>query len=197
MDKVSADNTEEVAGVLALQLYDESSCRAIIECAERAGAWGQATVSVRDGGGRFRAAAKPKTRLAAAFTPPADWALTKDFDRKLDGVIKPLVNRVWRTSLTRHAGTHVVRYVPGEFYAEHTDVGLNLLDRYFTVLCYLNDDFDGGQTSFPRLNYSVTPRCGKVLIFPATYVHGAEPVTRGEKYILVSWLMGTFPIKWI
>jgi len=90
-----------------------------------------------------------------------------------------------------------VRYEPGNYYAAHTDTGMNLLDRYFTVLCYLNDDFEGGQTSFPTLLYSAAPRRGKAVVFPSTYVHRADPVTRGEKYVIVSWMMGAPPSRWL
>jgi hypothetical protein len=35
------------------------------------------------------------------------------------------------------------------------------------------------------------------VVFPATYVHRAERLISGEKYIIVSWLNGREPIKWI
>jgi predicted 2-oxoglutarate/Fe(II)-dependent dioxygenase YbiX len=95
------------------------------------------------------------------------------------------------------SGTHAVRYQPGDYYAPHTDTGADLLDRYFTVLCYLNDDFEGGETRFPQIGYSVAPRRGKAVVFPATYLHQAGRVTSGEKYVIVSWLAGRPPIKWI
>ena len=121
----------------------------------------------------------------------------RDFSEKLGRLVRPAVKELWRVDLTRHSGTHVVRYEPGNYYAAHTDTGMNLLDRYFTVLCYLNDDFEGGQTSFPTLLYSAAPRCGKAVVFPSTYVHRADPVTRGEKYVIVSWMMGAPPSRWL
>jgi len=188
---------QEIAGILSLQLYDDSSCKSFLEYARRMNAWTPAIVSVSKGKDQFASLANPETRSASAFTPNCDSEITTDFDERLNRIVKPLIKQVWRVDLERHQGTHLVRYVPGDYYAPHTDTGLNLLHRYFTVLCYLNEDFEGGQTSFPRLGYSLAPRTGKVAIFPATAVHCAEPITRGEKYILVSWLLGPIPINWI
>ena len=64
-----------------------------------------------------------------------------------------------------------------------------------TFLVYLNDDFDGGATSFylpaPRGGLEargVQPRCGTVLCFPqgntASLVHEGSEVTRGTKYVI-------------
>ena len=39
------------------------------------------------------------------------------------------------------------------------------------------------------------PLCGKAVIFPSTYLHRAEPVTRGRKYVIVSRLTGRQPIR--
>jgi predicted 2-oxoglutarate/Fe(II)-dependent dioxygenase YbiX len=100
--------------------------------------------------------------------------------------------------LSECQGTQLVRYKPGGHYVPHTDAGADeFANRYFTVLCYLNQDFEGGKTSFPSLNYAATPRAGKALIFPATYLHCAEPVVRGEKLILLSWVCGPVPIRWV
>ena len=94
-------------------------------------------------------------------------------------------------NLTTHEGTQLVRYAPGGHYIPHSDVGRLTMNRYYTVLCYLNDDFEGGNTQFPALDYAVRPQSGKAILFPSRYLHGGEPVTRGEKYILVSWITGT------
>ena len=37
--------------------------------------------------------------------------------------------------------------------------------RYITVLIYLNDDFSGGETFFPKINLKIKPQKGKVLLF--------------------------------
>jgi predicted 2-oxoglutarate/Fe(II)-dependent dioxygenase YbiX len=123
--------------------------------------------------------------------------LNRAFNSKATNAFGPIIKKTWRANPGRYGGTHIVRYQTGGFYVSHADAGLDLNDRYFTILCYLNDEFTGGHTSFPTLGFSVTPRKGKAIMFPSTYVHRAEPVIEGTKYILVSWLMGPDPPKWI
>lgn len=188
--------TKEIPGILAVQLYDACACRSIIEHAKDVDAWTEAKISVRVEGG-FNPATKPETRRASVLAPARKSELRQEFDEKMESLIKPLVKEVWGVSLKQHNETHFVRYVPGNYYTPHSDTGLHRNDRYFTVLCYLNDDFEGGQTSFPQLNYSISPRSGKAVIFPATYLHCAEPVSSGEKYVLVSWLTGPQPTRWL
>jgi prolyl 4-hydroxylase len=188
--------TEEIKGILAVELYQPSACRAIIERAKEVDAWAEAKVSER-AGSLFNPATRPDARRASVLAPARESDVRREFDEKMEAIIKPLVKEIWKAELKQHSETHFVRYAPGHYYTPHSDTGLNRTDRYFTVICYLNDDFEGGQTSFPQLNYSVTPRAGKAVIFPATYLHCAEPVVRGEKFILVSWLTGTPPVRWI
>jgi predicted 2-oxoglutarate/Fe(II)-dependent dioxygenase YbiX len=188
--------TEEIKGILSLPLYDAQTCRAIIGEAKRAGSWTDAKVSERVAGG-FNPAIRPEARSASVLALAAESEIRRTFDEKMEQIVKPLVNRVWHADLRQHSGTHFVRYVSGNYYMPHSDTGLNRNDRYFTVVCYLNEDFEGGETSFPQLNYRVAPRPGKTVIFPSTYMHCAEPIASGEKYILVSWLTGPAPIQWI
>ena len=188
--------TEEIKGILALQLYDAAECRSIIEEARRAETWTDAKVSARVAGG-FNPAIRPEARSASVLALAAESGIRRAFDEKMEQVVKPLVKHIWRTDLRRHAETHFVRYASGNYYTPHTDTGMHRNDRYFTVVCYLNEDFEGGETSFPQLHHLIAPRPGKTVIFPSTYVHCAEPVASGEKYILVSWLTGPPPVQWI
>jgi hypothetical protein len=188
--------TEEIRGIFALELYQPTVCRSIIEHAKGVGAWKEAKVSEHTKG-VFSPATRPEARRASVLAPARESEIRREFDEKMESLIKPLVKEVWGVEFRRHSETHFVRYRPGNYYTPHSDTGLHRSDRYFTVICYLNDDFEGGQTSFPQLNYRVTPRCGKGVIFPATYLHCAEPVTHGEKYVLVSWLTGPPPTRWI
>jgi predicted 2-oxoglutarate/Fe(II)-dependent dioxygenase YbiX len=187
---------EEIQGILAVELYQPGACRSIVEHAKDVDAWTEAKVSqrVKD---EFNSATRPEARRASVLAPSRESEIRREFDLKMESIIKPLVKEVWGVDLRQHSETHFVRYCPGNYYTAHSDTGLHRSDRYFTVICYLNDDFEGGQTSFPQLNHRITPRCGKAVIFPATYLHCAEPVTSGEKYILVSWLTGPPPTRWI
>ena len=109
----------------------------------------------------------------------------------------PLVNQHWQVNLANHSGTHILKYGPADHYVPHLDTGPGFEDRYFSVVCYLNDDFSGGLTSFPGLDYAATPETGKAIVFPSNYLHCSEPVISGEKIVMVSWINGPTPVKWI
>ena len=60
-------------------------------------------------------------------------------------------------------------------------------NRLISIVCYLNDNFEGGETKV--LNTPWKPVRGKALVFPSnwTYPHCACPVTLGTKYSIATW----------
>jgi prolyl 4-hydroxylase len=125
-------------------------------------------------------------------------------------VILELIN--WRIAdAARIPGTHaealgVLHYNPGERYAPHVDYIPDTPEnaehlaqrgqRIRTLLVYLNDDFEGGATEFPRLEVAYKPPRGAALLFdsvnpdgsvnPMT-LHTGAPPTRGEKWLISKW----------
>ena len=103
-------------------------------------------------------------------------------------------------------GLGVLHYCPGERYAPHVDYipdtpanAEHLAQRgqrVRTFLVYLNDDFEGGATEFPRLGVGYKPPAGGALMFdsvkadgsvdPMT-LHTGAPPTRGEKWVISKW----------
>ncbi|HEY0099683.1 MAG TPA: 2OG-Fe(II) oxygenase [Pyrinomonadaceae bacterium] len=196
LEAAPLEYTEEVAGIISTQLYSPRYCRGLVEYARAADGWTAASIFER-GRGAGDAAARPAYRSARALAFDSRSPVGREFDEQMARIVRPLVNRVWQANLETHKATHIVRYAPGDFYVAHTDTIPGDDYRYFTVLCYLNEEFEGGQTTFPALNYSFKPRTGAAIIFPATYLHCAEPVTAGEKYAVVTWLCGAPPVRWI
>ena len=73
----------------------------------------------------------------------------------------------------------------------HVDVGnYNSARRFLVCFLYLNDITSGGETDFPRLNYKVQPKCGTILLFPATWQwrHAGLPPVSDKKYIVGTYL---------
>lgn len=69
--------------------------------------------------------------------------------------------------------------------------------RKYTILAYLNDNFEGGTTYFPDLDYMVHPKKGSILIFNnldengnvlKCSWHGGLPVTVGRKLAANLWV---------
>ncbi len=69
--------------------------------------------------------------------------------------------------------------------------------RIFTAILYLNDGFSGGQTRFPRLDLTLTPKAGRLAFWQNTRpgktlvhhnsMHEGCPVTQGHKRIISFW----------
>ena len=66
--------------------------------------------------------------------------------------------------------------------------------KKLTILVFLNDDFEGGkfyiQNSHERF-YPPQSR-GTVLVFPSFMPHGVEPITKGIRYSVVTWMVGPY-----
>ena len=80
-------------------------------------------------------------------------------------------------------------YEPGGHFHAHVDA-LPTHHRYrrYSVVCYLNDDFVDGGTTFPTLGRTYRPSAGQALLFPSHYLHEASPVTSGRKFVFVFFL---------
>ena len=69
-------------------------------------------------------------------------------------------------------------------------------DRLATFLMYLNDGYEGGELEFPKAGFRYKGRPGDGIFFASQRdgkpdpmsLHGATPVTRGEKFILSQWI---------
>jgi len=116
-------------------------------------------------------------------------------------------------SANRFDPVTVTRYAEGQYQAKHLDARLphqitrNAAymatggQRIAQAICYLQAPDAGGETRFfgPAFNgLAVTPKKGSALFFPTAtlagladerYLHSGEPVTRGTKWIVGTWLM--------
>jgi prolyl 4-hydroxylase len=133
-----------------------------------------------------------------------------DTERKFNKVTSLLLNQVFRQtghrySLEQTEPIQLTSYLPGEYFMSHwdhfntndppeiTDRAEN--DRIATIILYLNDDFEGGETFFNRLNVTIKPQRGKICYFSypietdtINLEHEAKPVISGEKKILQIWI---------
>ena len=76
-------------------------------------------------------------------------------------------------------------------FKDHVDVFDHESARRFLVgFLYLNDVEEGGETTFPKLDYSVKPKRGRILLFPPTwqYRHAGLPPVSSNKYIVGTYL---------
>lgn len=80
------------------------------------------------------------------------------------------------------------RYRPGMRFAPHADgafVRNENEQSWYTFMVYLNEDFEGGRTTFlVEPEVSITPETGKALLFQHPLIHEGSVVTAGVKYVL-------------
>ncbi|PEA54927.1 2OG-Fe(II) oxygenase [Bacillus pseudomycoides] len=99
-------------------------------------------------------------------------------------------------------GLHILKYTVGQeykahydFFAENSAAANN--NRISTLVMYLNDVEEGGETFFSKLNHSVSPKKGMAVYFEYFYqdtslnkltLHGGAPVIKGEKWVATQWM---------
>jgi predicted 2-oxoglutarate/Fe(II)-dependent dioxygenase YbiX len=90
-----------------------------------------------------------------------------------------------------HERFRFYRYGVGQKFARHFDGYVEREDgacSHLTLLIYLNDDFEGGQTRFFPFHLdrevTVQPEAGTAVVFLHRQLHEGSPVLRGRKYVL-------------
>jgi len=153
---------------------------------------------------------KPSTTLGGIERSYRDsqtaW-LTRD-----DTIIKTILERLCKFThypIENSEGIQVVKYEKGGYYREHYDTFNENDDitrefyrqgghRVLNILIYLNENFEGGTTRFPRLYLDIRPKKNSGLIFylldkqqkncHPKALHAGMPVTEGEKIIANIWI---------
>jgi len=102
------------------------------------------------------------------------------------------------TNVEQGEPLQVLRYRPGQEYKPHFDAIPGFANqRIFTMLVWLNEDYDGGETLFMQSGRKLKGRTGDALLFRNTgaegqrdpsSAHAGLPVARGEKLIASRWI---------
>ena len=183
--------------MFAARLYSPAQCNSILENVRSVDDWRGARVLVNTEGS-FADALQPKIREALIVSRVHATEIYREFEEKVSQIVRPMIETIWGADLAGCEGTQLIRYKAGGHYRAHKDADeMAFANRYFTVLCYLNDDFVGGGTSFPSLRFTAMPIPGKTLIFPSRFLHSALAVEQGEKFAFLTWVCGPVPIRWL
>jgi hypothetical protein len=101
-----------------------------------------------------------------------------------------LVAEYWEWPLGLH-------YDGGGLYHPHADSEnpdgaggwTKVVNRDLSILIYLDDDFVGGELVFVAQALQFRPRAGSAIVFPSDhrFVHGVQPVQRGQRRVISSW----------
>lgn len=128
-------------------------------------------------------------------------------------VLRARISRITRLPVQIFEPTQVLRYAVGEQFRPHHDFldpgapgfaeQLRLYgQRIATVLVYLNDDYTGGETIFPKIGLRYRGGTGDALFFtnvdrsgdpdPLT-MHAGTPPSTGEKWVISQWIRDRAP----
>ncbi|MEN1934255.1 2OG-Fe(II) oxygenase [Paenibacillus sp. 102] len=116
--------------------------------------------------------------------------------------IEKRVSSIMNIPVEHGEGLHILKYTPGQeykahydYFAEHSRAAEN--NRISTLVMYLNDVEEGGETYFPKLDLSIAPKKGSAVYFEYFYndkslneltLHGGAPVIKGEKWVATQWM---------
>ncbi|WP_088002782.1 2OG-Fe(II) oxygenase [Gottfriedia solisilvae] len=116
--------------------------------------------------------------------------------------IEKRITKIMNVPVEHGDGLQILQYLPGQEYKAHTDYFLPTSqaaknNRISTIVIYLNNVEQGGETVFPQLKLSVTPQKGTAVYFEYFYeddninkltLHAGAPVITGEKWVATQWM---------
>ncbi len=81
----------------------------------------------------------------------------------------------------------------GMGYGRHIDnsyMSSGRADLSFTIFLNNKDNYDGGELLIESINSEERFKlnAGKIIIYPSTYLHSVQEVTRGERLVCVGWI---------
>ena len=176
-----ADNIETIAN-----FFSAAECEEAIAFAERAG-FETATISTSMGVMRMDSV-RNNDRVIVD-----DAERAQSLYRRLAGHLAPSFHHRWQP-VGLNERLRLYRYDVGQKFEWHRDGHFERSNgerSQFTFMIYLNDDFDGGTTSFcddsglmPDGPIRIAPEKGMALLFHHPIMHRGDPVTKGRKYVL-------------
>ena len=121
-----------------------------------------------------------------------------DFVTRIENRISQIMN----IPVEHGEGLQILNYKIGQEYKAHFDF-FSSKDRIVsnprisTLVMYLSDVEHGGETFFPKLNFSISPQKGMAVYFEYFYddlavneltLHGGAPVLTGDKWVATKWM---------
>lgn len=111
----------------------------------------------------------------------------------LDNAFKHYSNEIYPYAARNIKGKEdrmsILKYEKAGYLPSHTDHGSS--SRTLSVVLYLNDNYTGGEITFPHVSGGTTikPEAGSAIFFPSNFVfvHEVSEITDGIRYALPNW----------
>ncbi len=180
----------EPAPILVLpHVFEPELCTHLIACFERGGGKESGFMQDQDGRGVENFDGTWKRRRDFHLT---DQRLIANLRARVGRRICPEIKKAFQMRLTRIERDLVARYdseTGGHFGPHRDDTGISVAHRRFAVSINLNADFDGGEIAFPEYaprSFKAAP--GAAVVFSASILHQVSRVTRGRRYVFLTFL---------
>jgi predicted 2-oxoglutarate/Fe(II)-dependent dioxygenase YbiX len=175
----AAESVEVAPGIHALRAFTAAECAVIISQATLSPKWFPAVINAA-------LDVDPNIRNAELLFEEVHRPHSDVYRERLAQITGTLAQTVAPNSTMTEV--QLVRYGPGGKYLDHRDGPTpGAMQRVLSLVCYLNERFGGGATTFSELGVSVSPLSGVVIAFAPELLHRAEPVTAGRKYVVTAW----------
>jgi prolyl 4-hydroxylase len=117
--------------------------------------------------------------------------------------VEKRISQIMNIPVEHGEGLQILNYKIGQEYKSHfdffssTNTSAVNNPRISTLIVYLNDVEEGGETYFPKLDLLVSPQKGMAVYFEYFYddqalndltLHGGAPVVIGEKWAATQWM---------
>jgi hypothetical protein len=115
--------------------------------------------------------------------------MSRDTDgwiEQIESLVQSLFNNFTRINPI----SAIQRYLPDTGMGQHVDDGFDKKVK-FGVVIYINDDYEGGEISYPTLEFKIKPKARSLIIHSASLPHLVEKVTgENTRYILSTFISG-------
>jgi predicted 2-oxoglutarate/Fe(II)-dependent dioxygenase YbiX len=178
------------APILTLaNIFEPELCAHLVACFERGG--GKDSGFMQDQGGKSVENFDNSWKRRRDFHL-TDAGLIANLRARIGRRICPEIKKAFQMRPTRIERDLVARYdseTGGHFGPHRDDTGIAIAHRRFAISINLNVDFEGGEISFPEYSpqtFKAAP--GTAIVFSASILHEVSRVTRGRRYVFLTFL---------
>ncbi|RKF29560.1 hypothetical protein BCY90_14855 [Agrobacterium deltaense] len=162
------------------------------------GAWLQAEITNYDDKKTLSQYVDLQSRNVQVKGPKQIPNLCDFYSGLLNRIGMPLIDQYWGIrGLHLGGSTQLAKYEVGSHIRAHNDTAAEFSARCVTALLYLNDDYEGGELFFPRLEVNYRAKAGELVLFPSEYLHAVWPVTKGTRYCFVGFFLSAVFGNWV
>lgn len=123
-----------------------------------------------------------------------DPALLRTLSSQVGRRVMPEIRKAFAYEANQFEGFKIGCYQAedeGFFTAHRDNISPATAHRKFALTLNLNEDYDGGELRFPEYGPDrYRPAAGEALVFSGAHLHEVLPVTRGRRFVLLSFLFG-------